>query len=56
MRVLYPDYIYDFCDKAEPYMEYTEGSGWALKADAPEEIIEARRRIDEFNKSLYEEL
>lgn len=35
-------------DIIEPYMVYTEEKGWALRPDAPPEVVEADRRIDEF--------
>lgn len=48
MRAIIPKEINDMYDIIKPYMFYTEGKGWALRSDAPQEVVEANRRIDEF--------
>ena len=51
MRPILPKEVWDELDKMydiiKPYMFYTEGKGWAMRPDAPQEVVEADRRIDE---------
>ena len=51
MRPILPKEIWDEIDRLDdiivPYMFYTKENGWAMRPDAPQEVVEARRRIDE---------
>lgn len=48
MRPFIPKEINDMYDVIMPYMVHTKENGWALRPDAPPEVVEANRKIDEF--------
>lgn len=51
MRPILPKETWDEIKRLDdiiiPYMFYTKEKGWAMRPDAPQEVVEARRRIDE---------
>lgn len=52
MHPIIPKEIHDMYDIIEPYMFYTEENGWALRPDAPPEVVEANRKIDKFRAKV----
>lgn len=48
MRIITPKEIDDMFDAVIPYMFYTNENGWALRPDAPQKIVEMKKKIDEF--------
>lgn len=56
MRPILPKEVWDELDRMYdiiiPYMFYTEGKGWAMRPDAPPELSEANRKIDEFREKV----
>ena len=45
MRRSIPEHISKLAEAVEPYMEFNEKSGYVLRANAPLEIVEARKEL-----------
>lgn len=51
MMVGMPDYVRKLIDKIVPWIEFDiEKSDFHLRADAPKEIIDAQKRLDNYTK------
>ena len=52
MRPILPKEVQDELNKMyhiiEPYMFYTKENGWALRPDAPQEIVEMKKKVEAF--------
>ncbi len=49
MRLLYPKEIKQYYLDILPYMVYMEDEGYRLSEDAPPEIVEKRKKIQDWN-------
>ncbi len=52
----FPKHIEKLLNEIAPYCVYKEGVGFVLRDDAPKEIIEKRREIDEWGKTFKREI
>lgn len=54
MMVNTPDYIEKMIDKIIPWIEVdVEKADFHLRSDAPQEIVDAKKKIDEYEKKHY---
>ena len=48
MRLIIPEDIKNMIERVTPYMQYVDDVGMVLKDDAPQEIIDMKRKISEW--------
>lgn len=54
MRIIIPQDISDLGDMVAPYLKYTEGEGMTLSPDAPEEVVEALKKLKQWHNEHHE--
>lgn len=51
MRPILPKEVWDELDRMYdiimPHMFYTEGKGWGLRPDAPQEVVEMKKKVEQ---------